>query len=238
MPEDIPSYLSSLLGLAPVGTTLKWAALVLLTVAIVVLISAEQRKMQRYYQRLTSHATSQDTAALDYSLKLLSISARNKLLFSLSFMILTFSIIFYDLKQLHFDTVAALRDRCEPATQAAAPPPPTVVVIKEGGDAVQETTLDTLKRTYEQAFINYYLLHACGKVETSDALVINGALTQEMSTLNAPASLPVDIRQAAKSTYQELYANFDCNNDKVEDVLRQHRQYIQATVTNLSPYVN
>jgi len=232
---ELIQQLTDAYQLAPSDLTIKWMLIIGVAFLCITLISYEQRKMRRYYQRLVSHASSQDTAAIDYALQLLSISARNRLLFAVAFLLLSFSVVFYDMKQLH--QANDLMVHCEDTAQGNAPQPVTVVKADNDTD-VLERQLDSLKRDYEQAFINYYLLESCNQASVKDALVISGALTHELSLMQAPASLVKNIRESAQSTYQELYADFDCASSDLAPIVQRHQQYVTSIVSNLSEHIN
>lgn len=234
-------------------TALKWALLGFVCLLVIGIMYLEQRRMQRYYHRLTSAASSQDTAALDYSLKLLTRLSRSILLLSVAFVILTFSVITYDIKKHHVDTMRLVMEErawCETGLDIHSPSQPTpspaqndsaielAEPLQRTASPEQEQKLDELKQTYEKSFISYYMLKACGMTGINDALVINNMLMLEMEEHNAPALLPKTIREAAHSTYKGLYISTECDSPTVKSALESHLLYIQQLRESLNKRIN
>lgn len=239
MTSLLPENLLFLLHSLPLTTSLKWAALAVISIVILIILTLEQRRMYRYYHRLSSHASSQDTAAMEYSLKLLSLSSRNRMLFALSFIVLILSVVFYDIKQQLADLdVAGEVPAPAPAAIACepAPQPPIAVETTAPKDDVNDQALDRIKRDYEQAYVNFYILHKCKVTDINDISLMNSAFLQDLSKLKATASFPLEVRATAKSTFDELYSKFDCNSPTLPQVKKNHQDYLEGVRKSLSAH--
>jgi hypothetical protein len=226
----------------PPYTLLKWLLLFGISVAVIVMMGIEQKRMQRYYQRLATHASREDVAAMEYALSLLTLSSRNKLLFSLSFLIITLSVVFYDVKQ-HFShvvpasTAEAQQAACPAAEQPLAPlPTVTDLPPTNAEEEANAQNLDRLKRSYEQAYVNFYILHRCQQADVSDMALLNSAFLVDLVGLKASSSFPLDVRATAKSTFDELYKNYDCNNPNIPTMKQGHIVYIQGVKESLKAH--
>lgn len=203
----------------PAYLTIKWLVLAGISILIIALITLEQRKMSRYYQRLTSHASVEDASAAEYSLKLLTISTRNKFLFSTSFLILTFSVIFYDVRQQRMleqhdaDAARQLAAECESKSDKSAATAPA-------GDE-DATALDEAKRKYEKQLVNFYLLRKCNMAGADEFAIVQAAMLAETKQLGADASFASQTQATAKSAFNELYKDFNCSSKKLDEISKQ-----------------
>lgn len=243
----MPQYLVDLLHSVPAYTAIKWGLLLFISLAILALLTVEHKRMHRYYQRLAAHATSHDSAALDYSLHLLNVSTRNKIFFALSFIVLTLSVVFYDLKQQHYERMNAMeridaqsdRSKCIEASedvtalkpiQALAMPAETVnaqPAIISGEE--YEKTLDSIKRDYEQLYINYYILKQCDRINPEAISQIDGALKTQLMQFDAwSESFVSNLKTASYTTWTELYKNTDCTSNHVSITSKRFAEYLSS----------
>ncbi len=230
----------------------KWIIIAGLCAALIALTYFSHSRERKYYKRLASHATNADTAALDYSLRLLSQSARNYFLFSISFIILLFCVIFYDIKQHHLVEVNQLKQNvaaCETRSiQASSSPAESPAPSEEQATVIpqnaplnrnQEAELDELKRTYEKAYINFFLLYHCKQAPFADYALMNAALTLQLSPYQQTQDFIPLVQQAAQGTYQELYSTMQCNDAALSTSRQQHQQFLdmakQTVQKNLTP---
>lgn len=95
-------------------------------------------------------------------------------------------------------------------------------------DDQSQRDLDALKQRYEQAFINYYYLKACGNASLYDELIIRAAMADELAALSAPSGLLHSVQETALSTYTALYTNNLCDATQVTGVLEKHQTYLKA----------
>ncbi len=222
-------------------TAIKWGVLIFVSGGAVFFLALEQRRLYKYYQRLTAHATSQDSAALDYSMQLLRRLSRNVLLISLTFVFLTFSVIVFDLKRHHAEELQKVI-----ASQHAAPPEETTITTSVTSDAAQATRqreamekeLDTIKRKYEQAFVNFYILQRCGEASLNDILILNSAMMHELSAYDVSAAFQNNVRQAAIGTFKEMYGDMQCEEETISAIAAQHRLYISRVRESLNENFN
>lgn len=92
----------------------------------------------------------------------------------------------------------------------------------------KSAALDTLKKRYEELFINYLLLSRCGLATTDDYHVLNSALARDLASVSGPARLQYDIWTAAQGSYRELYAKAVCSNEQTLAQSAPFRAYIEA----------
>src|SRR5690606_40295583 len=93
-----------------------------------------------------------------------------------------------------------------------------------------------VKRNFEQAYINYFILKKCNLASNEIALQLDNAL---LNTLLAhkevdPAAFRSNILQSATGTYDELYANTECQQESLallEQSLNQYLQSVQSANT-------
>lgn len=95
-------------------------------------------------------------------------------------------------------------------------------------DEQSQRDLDALKQRYEQAFINYYYLKACGNASLYDELIIRAAMGDELAALGAPSDLLHSVQDTALSTYTALYTNNACDAAQIASVLEKHQNYLKA----------
>lgn len=91
-----------------------------------------------------------------------------------------------------------------------------------------QSAMDRIKKRYEDLFVNYMFLKKCGKSSEADYHIINSALSQEMASVNAPGRLQYDILTSAQGSYNEMYAQSDCDAPESEALLAQYKDYIAA----------
>ena len=103
----------------------------------------------------------------------------------------------------------------------------------EKGD--DQASMDDIKKRYEDILVIYIFLKHCGRIEPTDYNVITSALAQEMASVNAPGRMQADIVNAAKGSYQEIYAQSPCDGTVINQLTSQYHQYIDVLKTNFPP---
>lgn len=235
---DFFGHIQTALAELPPHITIKWLLLATVSIVIVILITVEQRRMYRYYQRLTSHASKEDSSVAEYSLKLLSLSTRNKFLFSISFLIMTFSVIVYDVRQQHMtashevEIAQRMAEDCEARINAQTAKTTSAI------SAASEESLDRIKQKYEQIFVNFYLLQKCGSASVEDFSLLHSAILTELRQLNADADLAKKIINTAKSTFDELYKDFNCKDAKAKEIAIQFQEHRKNALNTISSDFN
>ncbi|MBI1275756.1 hypothetical protein GC177_07280 [bacterium] len=214
----------------PAEVTTKWLIILAGVAAVLIYLYFDNRKFVRYHQRLASHASTHDNQLLDYAIKLVSLSSRNRLLFALSIILLGFSVVFYDLKQVQKQHLAELEAAQMEKAQTEPAQPPKTVAAKPG-----DAALDEIKQRYEQAYVNFFVLYRCKLVDIDSLAFINSAFMLDMEKADVPANYMVDVRTAAQGTYKELYAALPCDDPSLKAMTDQHKAYIlniRALLTN------
>ncbi len=122
----------------------------------------------------------------------------------------------------------------------AAPEKPTLEQVynperTDGANGDDQASMDDIKKRYEDILVIYMFLKQCGRIEPSDYNIITAALSQEMASVNAPGRLQADVVNAAKGSYQEIYAQSPCDGSGINKLEKQYHQYIDVLKTNFPP---
>lgn len=159
------------------------------------------------------------------------------------FFVLILSIVFYDtrvnsienqLANARTETVALQEEMAAQQAQMALKDKEVQEAIRLSGmDETQQVQLDTLKQEFEGLFINYYMLKKCGLSTTQDFHIMNSALMYRLNTLNAPSGIRQNILDAANGSFQELYAEQECNSAELSTMQDSIRAYLHEVVENL-----
>ncbi len=104
---------------------------------------------------------------------------------------------------------------------------------RESGD--DQSSMDDIKKRYEDILVIYMFLKKCNRIESTDYNVITSALAQEMASVNAPGRMQFDIVNSAKGSYQEIYSQSACDGAGINKLTRQYHQYIDVLKTNFPP---
>lgn len=91
-----------------------------------------------------------------------------------------------------------------------------------------QSALDRVKQHFEESFVAYFYLRKCNLARAEDFHILQSALMQQLSALNASSRISYEIQTAAKGTYQELYQNSRCNAAQVVPLAEQFQRYTQA----------
>lgn len=101
------------------------------------------------------------------------------------------------------------------------------------------STIDNIKKRYEELFVTYFFLHKCNKTSESDYQSLSSALQNEMNMAHAPTNLQEDIITAANGSYEGLYSRTDCSDSILEPIFTQYRAYLDSlTVKDEKPTAN
>jgi len=95
--------------------------------------------------------------------------------------------------------------------------------------------LDSLKRRYEELFVQYLFLAHCGLAATEDYQILSTALLKELASLNGPGRLSYDILTAARGTYDEVYAKSVCDTTEAKAGQDRFRRYVDYLRTQQDP---
>jgi len=112
----------------------------------------------------------------------------------------------------------------------------TDVYSPESKSNDKESSIDAIKKRYEDILVTHMFLKKCGRVSASDYPIITAALAQEMASLNAPGRLQYDIQTAAEGSYNELYARTSCEGSGIEALNEQYNDYIKALSKNVQAH--
>lgn len=102
-----------------------------------------------------------------------------------------------------------------------------------GLDETQQDALDALKQRYEDLFINYYVLKRCNASQPQDFHIMNSALVYELNRLNAAAGVRQNILNAARGSYEELYAELACDTPEIGVMRQNMQQYLQSVIATI-----
>lgn len=125
-------------------------------------------------------------------------------------------------------------------TLAAEQPPSTLEQVynperEQGSNGDDQSSMDDIKKRYEDILVIYMFLKQCGRIESSDYNIITSALAQEMASVNAPGRMQYDVVNSAKGSYQEIYSQSPCEGDGINKLTNQYHQYIEVLKTNFPP---
>jgi hypothetical protein len=87
--------------------------------------------------------------------------------------------------------------------------------------------LDVLKRQYEQAMVQYFVLNACGRADVESLAFISGSIMLAMSETSMPAAFFLNLRDSAQGTYRELFASIPCEDPRIAQAEAEHQQWLQ-----------
>lgn len=123
-----------------------------------------------------------------------------------------------------------------PAPQPAANNPKATVddvynPEKKGTD--NQSSMDDIKKRYEDILVLYMFLKKCNKATAEDYHIITSALGQEMASVNAPGRLQYDILTSAQGSYKEIYSKSSCSGNDVNAIYAQYTDYINVLSNNL-----
>lgn len=99
-----------------------------------------------------------------------------------------------------------------------------------GMDENQQNALDSLKRRYENLYINYHVLQRCNTNSKTDYHLITSALMRQLGQLNAPARQQQNIANAAHGSYSELYVGLECDTPEVTNMQNDMRRYLDSVL--------
>ena len=105
--------------------------------------------------------------------------------------------------------------------------------ISSGIDDDKESLLDDLKAKYEGLFVSYYYLKRCNALSKTEFHLLNSALIQELTDMNARAGVRKRILEAAKGTHDELYAQAPCTPDAIDPKKKEIDDYLRQVIDNL-----
>ena len=97
-----------------------------------------------------------------------------------------------------------------------------------------QSSMDALKKRYEEILVTYFFLKKCNRNDALDFHIITSALSQEMASVNAPGRLQHDIVTAAQGSYREMYYNTPCDSQIVEALSKQYKAYIASLSVNFN----
>jgi hypothetical protein len=126
------------------------------------------------------------------------------------------------------------------ATNTAEATPSTLDQVynperEQGIKGDDQSSMDDIKKRYEDILVIYMFLKHCGRIESTDYNIITSALAQEMASVNAPGRLQFDIVNSAKGSYQEIYSQSPCDGNGIGKLIRQYHQYIDVLQQNFPP---
>lgn len=219
----------------PMETWLRWGIVLLLIVAVLWWHHRQNSTFRNYLQS--------QSKASPLSTRLCQLASTRSLELFGALSILFLTLLFYDTRinqrdQYIFFLQSQLADRAQVITAheaqiAAQKKALKAASINEMTEA-QQDALDMLKPQFENLFINYYYLRACDSASTQDFHLMNSALMYELNRLDAPANLRRNILQAAKGSYEELYALHECNPREMAPMKERVRTYLD-TIANTLP---
>ncbi|MBY0407023.1 MAG: hypothetical protein K2Q01_04975, partial [Rickettsiales bacterium] len=106
---------------------------------------------------------------------------------------------------------------------------------QQGEKGDKQSTMDDIKKRYEDILVIYMFLKQCGHIQSTDYNVITSSLAQEMASVNAPGRMQFDIVNSAKGSYQEIYSQSPCEGESISKLTQQYHQYIDILKTNFPP---
>jgi hypothetical protein len=92
----------------------------------------------------------------------------------------------------------------------------------------KQSSMDSLKKRYEDILVTYFFLKKCGRINPGDYHVIISALSQEMASINAPGRLQHDIVTAAQGSYKEMYERSSCTSSDINTTYSNYATYIDS----------
>jgi len=104
---------------------------------------------------------------------------------------------------------------------------------KKASDA--QSSMDDIKKRYEDILVIYMFLKKCNKAKDGDYNIILSSLGQEMASVNAPGRLQYDILTSAQGSYKELYSKSACNGSGITPLVGQYNEYIKVLSKNVAP---
>jgi hypothetical protein len=90
----------------------------------------------------------------------------------------------------------------------------------------KQSTMDSIKKRYEDMLVTYFFLRKCNKADPADYHIIISALSQEMASVNAPGRMQNDILVSAQGSYKEMYEQSRCQDAGVNALSAQYSNYI------------
>jgi hypothetical protein len=95
-------------------------------------------------------------------------------------------------------------------------------------DSKEQAMIDWLKQRYENTFITYYYLQKCGLADKNDFDVIRSSLHKELADLHTETNTAEDnILMAANGSYNELYAQASCADDRTKATKTSYDAFMQ-----------
>lgn len=105
-----------------------------------------------------------------------------------------------------------------------------------------EASADTLKATYEDAFVSFMILRKCGMAGDAEFRRLYTGLSAELATLGEEASVAGNVMSAASGSYQILYSSAACDagsltpvKEGLESFLARRVPEVPATTTQSAP---
>jgi hypothetical protein len=121
-----------------------------------------------------------------------------------------------------------------PGMSSPPPAPNSVEALynPEENTTGKQSSMDSLKKRYEDILVTYFFLKKCGRINPGDYHVIISALSQEMASINAPGRLQHDILTAAQGSYKEMYARSSCTSPDINTTYTDYTKYIDSVSRN------
>lgn len=217
------------------ATWVRWGIIVLCALAVIFWHTRQNQSFHEYINNTKKRtAISDRLSQLAYN--------RSFEIFAL-FVVLIAGIIFYDTRINSQEQRLDILQEENLILQAEVGDYEQLMVLKEaklqealqlsGFDEAQQQELDRLKREFEGLFVNYYVLKKCNLNTTQDFHIMNSALMYRLNTLNAPSGIRQNILDAANGSYQELYSQQSCTDEKLTAMQDTIRTYLREVVENL-----
>ena len=98
----------------------------------------------------------------------------------------------------------------------------------------KQSSMDDIKKRYEDIIVIHLFLKKCNKIQPDDFAIISYALSQEMTAVDAPKKLRNDIIDAAKGSYDEIYAKSSCKGSGIGELSTQYTNYVKILADNFT----
>jgi hypothetical protein len=200
----------------PYTIYLRWGVLIVMSVVFGIALLKQNKHMTAIHDDISP------APALDYTLK--TAKARGLIAFIL-WCLFAVLVIYNDVNQQIIRIHAYSRDgqpqhAASPRAIASAAPIINTEPLNE------ESSLNDIKSSYEDAFVSYMLLQGCNATDNAVYTKLNNKLMAALAPFDSPTLHAHNIVIAASGTYSALYAHTPCE-----------AQYIDPTQENLAAFV-
>jgi hypothetical protein len=120
-----------------------------------------------------------------------------------------------------------------PSLTAAAAPSAPAIITPPADEETRQYQLDRLKRRYEEILINAMILKKCGLARGDEMAVISGNYLKELASIDPQVDMYPQILSAASGSYEALYAEVECTEESILQLLTDYQQFMEAMRSSL-----